>query len=184
VSQSLNLPNALTIGRIFVVPVLVAVVLGDPDGSLLAAALFAAAAVTDCLDGHLARSRRLITDLGKLLDPVADKLLVGGALLALVAEERVALWVVGVVLLREVVVTALRAAAAREGHVLAAGPLGKLKMASQVVALLLLLAVPDPTAPHVLVTVYTMVGLTVLSGGEAAGAVIAARRRASLASAA
>lgn len=183
-SPSLNLPNTLTVGRILLVPVLVAVVIGDADGSLMAAALFAAAAITDCLDGHLARSRELITDLGKLLDPVADKLLVGGALLALVVEGRVAPWVVAVVLLREVGVTAMRARAAQQGHVLAAGPLGKLKMGSQVVALLLLLAVPDPTAPHVLVVVYTMVGLTVLSGVEAADAVTTARRRAALASAA
>lgn len=181
-ADSLNVPNALTVGRILLVPVLVAVVVGDPDGSWTAAALFAAAALTDCLDGHLARSRKLITDLGKLLDPVADKLLVGGALLALLLEGRVPLWVVGVVLAREVYVTVARGVAAREGHVLAAGPLGKLKMGSQVAALLLLLAAPDPTAPLVLAAVYTMVGLTALSGAEAAGAVAAARRRAALAS--
>lgn len=175
---SLNVPNVLTLGRIALVPVLVWVVLGDPDGSYLAAGLFALAAITDCLDGHIARTQKLITDLGKLLDPVADKLLVGASLVALAAQGRVAGWVVLVVLAREVYVTALRGHAAREGLVLAAGPLGKLKMAAQVLALLLLLAVPDHTALPVQAAVWAMVGLTVLSGAEAAGAVSAARRRA------
>ncbi len=159
-----NLPNVLSTGRIVLAPVIAAVVLAHPAGSLLAAALFAAGGITDVLDGHLARSRGLITPLGKLLDPAADKLLVIAALASLVAVDRLALWVVGVIAAREVLVTLLRAHAVRRGTVIAAGAAGKVKMALQVAMVLVLMAVADPFAGWVQVLVAATVTLTVLSG--------------------
>ncbi len=129
---TLNVPNVLSGARILLAPAVAAVVLAHPDGSIAAGLLFAVIAITDIVDGHLARSRGLITPLGKLLDPVADKLLVIAALASLVAVDRLALWVVVVIAARELLVTVLRADAARAGAVLAAGTAGKAKMFLQV----------------------------------------------------
>jgi CDP-diacylglycerol--glycerol-3-phosphate 3-phosphatidyltransferase len=159
-----NAPNVLSFVRILLAPVVALVVLDHPEGSLLAATLFAAGAVTDALDGHLARTRGLVTAVGKLLDPAADKLLVVGALVSLVAVDRLAPWIVGVIAAREVLVTVLRAHAVRRGVVLAAGPAGKAKMALQVVMVLVLMAVSDPTAAWVQLLVAATLALTVASG--------------------
>jgi CDP-diacylglycerol---glycerol-3-phosphate 3-phosphatidyltransferase len=172
----LNVPNLLTIGRILVVPVLVVAVLWAPgEASMLAASIFVAAALTDIVDGHLARTRNLVTDLGKLLDPLADKLLVGAALLSLVAVGRVAAWAVGIILAREVVVSVLRSAAAREGIAVAARPLGKLKMGFQTALIIALLCVPDVAHDAVEALLYTTLAITVLSGADMAAAVARAR---------
>jgi CDP-diacylglycerol--glycerol-3-phosphate 3-phosphatidyltransferase len=138
--------------------------LAHPDGSLLAAGLFMAGAITDMVDGHLARSRGLITSVGKLLDPAADKLLVIAALASLVAVGRLPLWVVGVIAAREIGVTLLRAHAVRRGVVIAAGPAGKAKMVLQVLMVLVLMAVGDPSAFWVQALVGATVALTVVSG--------------------
>lgn len=159
-----NLPNLLSGGRILVAPVVALVVLAHPEGSLLAAALFVAAGLTDILDGHLARTRGLITPLGKLLDPVADKLLVIAALASLVAVDRLAPWVVGVIAGREILVTLLRVHAARRGTLISAGPAGKAKMGLQVAMVLALMALADPFAGWVQVLVGATVALTVVSG--------------------
>ncbi len=164
VGRAFNAPNVLSAGRIVLAPVIAAVVLAHPEGSLLAAALFAAGAFTDILDGHLARSRGLITPLGKLLDPAADKLLVIAALASLLAVGRLAVWVVGVIAAREVLVTLLRAHAVRRGIVIAAGAAGKVKMGLQVAMVLALMAAADPFAGWVQVLVAATVALTVLSG--------------------
>jgi len=161
---AVNVPNALSAGRILLAPVVAAVVVAHPEGSLLAGALFALLAVTDIVDGHLARSRGLVTPLGKLLDPVADKLLVVAALAGLVAVGRLAPWVVGVIAAREVLVTALRARAVRDGVVLAAGAAGKAKMLLQVAMVLALMVTTDPSAPWIGVLVGATVTLTVVSG--------------------
>ncbi len=160
----LNAPNVLSSIRILLAPVVALVVLDHPEGSLLAAGLFAAGALTDALDGHLARTRGLVTAVGKLLDPAADKLLVVAALASLVAVDRLALWVVGVIAAREVLVTALRAHGVRRGVVLAAGPAGKAKMALQVAMVLVLMAVADPAAAWVQLLVAATLALTVASG--------------------
>jgi CDP-diacylglycerol--glycerol-3-phosphate 3-phosphatidyltransferase len=162
--SALNVPNVLSAGRILLAPVVALVVLAHPDGSLLAAALFAAGGITDVIDGHLARTRGLITSVGKLLDPTADKLLVVAALVSLVAVDRLPLWVVGVIAAREVLVTALRAHAVRRGVVIAAGLAGKVKMGLQVAMVLALMAVGDPFATWVQALIAATVTLTVLSG--------------------
>jgi CDP-diacylglycerol---glycerol-3-phosphate 3-phosphatidyltransferase len=143
----MNLPNALTTARIFLVPLLVVVLLTKFEGrlifgmrkELLGAAIFGVASLTDVLDGYLARRRKQITTLGQLMDPLADKLLVTAALVSLVQMELAPAWMVAVILGREFAVTVLRSIAHARGQVIAASPLGKFKMASQVVAILLLI---------------------------------------------
>ena len=112
----LNLPNALTLLRILAVPVVVVALLGEtPNGDALAAAVFALAALTDGLDGYFARSRDSVTTFGKLMDPLADKLLIIGALVSLVSLDRLEAWVAMVIIAREVAVTILRTIAAERG---------------------------------------------------------------------
>ena len=142
-----NLPNALTIIRIVLVPLLVVVLLTKFEGrmilgvrkELVGAAIFGLASLTDWLDGYLARRRKQVTTLGALMDPLADKLLITAALVSLVQMGQAPAWMVAVILGREFAVTLLRAMAHARGHVIAASPLGKFKMVSQVVAILLLI---------------------------------------------
>jgi CDP-diacylglycerol--glycerol-3-phosphate 3-phosphatidyltransferase len=161
---AVNVPNALSLTRILLVPWIIVLVLNDPDGSVAAALVFAAGGVTDILDGHIARTRGLITAVGKLFDPLADKLLVLGALGSLVAVDRLPLWVAAVIVAREVVVTAVRAHAARRGEILPADNVGKVKMGFQVAMVLALMAVPDTGAAWVQLLVAATVSLTVASG--------------------
>src|ERR671915_2122217 len=143
----MNLPNALTLGRIFLVPLLVVVLLTKFEGrlvlgvpkELVGAAIFAIASLTDWLDGYLARRRKQVTTLGQLMDPVADKLLVTAALVSLVQMDVAPAWMVAVIIGRELAVTGLRAVAWARGVVIAASPLGKLKIAAQVTAILALI---------------------------------------------
>ena len=134
-----NLPNLITVGRILLVPVLVVVLLyPGRTASVLAAATFFLACWSDFLDGYLARRYGLSTTLGKLLDPLADKLIVMAALVMLAAlprEPRVPAWMVVLIVGRELAVTGLRAIASGEGRVLAADELGKYKMIFQMFAL-------------------------------------------------
>jgi CDP-diacylglycerol--glycerol-3-phosphate 3-phosphatidyltransferase len=159
-----NVPNVLTVMRILLVPVLVVALLDKtPNGDLLAAIVFAAASATDALDGYLARSRRWVTAFGKLMDPLADKLLVVGALLALVSLNRVAAWVAMVIIARELAVTVLRMAASQQGVVVAAAAWGKVKTAMQV-AMVFALIVAGRGAAWLDVLVYLTVAVTILSG--------------------
>ncbi|MGH9307941.1 MAG: CDP-diacylglycerol--glycerol-3-phosphate 3-phosphatidyltransferase [Vicinamibacterales bacterium] len=143
----MNLPNALTLGRIFLVPLLVVVLLTKFEGpvifgvkkALLGAAIFGLASLTDWLDGYLARRRHQVTTLGQLMDPLADKLLITAALVSLVQMDLAPAWMVAVVLGREFAVTVLRSLAHARGVIIPASPLGKFKMVSQVVAILLLI---------------------------------------------
>jgi CDP-diacylglycerol--glycerol-3-phosphate 3-phosphatidyltransferase len=143
----MNLPNALTIGRIFLVPLLVVVLLTKFEGRLIlgvrkelvGAAIFGLASLTDVLDGYLARRRKQITPLGQLMDPLADKLLITAALVSLVQMDLAPAWMVAVILGREFAVTVLRSIAHARGVIIPASPLGKFKMVSQVVAILLLI---------------------------------------------
>lgn len=162
----LNIPNILTMFRILLVPVLVVALLDKtPGGDLLAALVFAVASLTDALDGHLARSRNAVTNFGKLMDPLADKLLIIGALVSLVSLGRVAAWVAMVIIAREFAVTALRMAATQQGVVIAASPLGKLKTGVQVVTVLALIAFRGHPW-WVTLLVYATVAITVLSGAD------------------
>src|SRR6478752_1609851 len=114
----LNLPNVLTLLRILAVPVIVVALLGEtPNGDALAAGVFALAALTDGLDGYFARSRDEVTTFGKLMDPIADKLLIAAALVALVSLDRLAAWIAMVIIAREFAVTAMRMAAGSQGLV-------------------------------------------------------------------
>ena len=143
----MNLPNALTLGRIFLVPLLVVVLLTKFEvpqvfgvrKELLGAAIFGLASLTDWLDGYLARRRKQVTALGQLMDPLADKLLITAALVSLVQMDLAPAWMVAVVLGREFAVTVLRSLAHSRGISIPASPLGKFKMASQVTAVLLLI---------------------------------------------
>lgn len=143
----MNLPNALTMARIFIVPVLVSVLLTTFEGrlvmglpvELVAAALFGIASLTDWLDGYLARRRKQVTALGQILDPLADKLLISATLISLVQLDLVQSWMVAVIIGREIAVTGLRNLAYSRGLPMPASGLGKIKMASQVTAILLLI---------------------------------------------
>ena len=163
----LNLPNVLTVIRILLVPVLVVALLEKTaDGDLLAAVVFAVASFTDAIDGYLARARNSVTTFGKLMDPIADKLLIVAALIALVSLGRLEAWVAMVIISREFAVTALRAAAgAAQGVVISASPLGKVKTAAQVAMVMLLIAV-DGRPLAVSLVVYATVAITVLSGAD------------------
>ena len=138
----MNLPNALTVLRIFLVPVLVVVLLTrtrTDGGLLLGVAIFGLAVLTDYLDGYFARRRNQVTRLGTLLDPLADKLLTAAAFLSLVEMDAVPAWMVMIILGREFAVTGLRNVAAGRGYLIPASGLGKGKMVAQVVAIVLLL---------------------------------------------
>jgi len=163
----LNLPNALTLIRIMLVPVLVvALTVESPGGSTIAAIVFAVAALTDGLDGYIARSRESITTFGKVMDPVADKLMIAAALISLVSLDRLAAWVAMVIIAREFAVSGLRIAAGQQGVVIPASQLGKVKTVTQIAAVLALIAANDPDAAWVQALVYAMVLTTVASGAD------------------
>jgi CDP-diacylglycerol---glycerol-3-phosphate 3-phosphatidyltransferase len=161
----LNLPNFLTVVRILLVPVLVVALLVEtPHGSALAAGVFAIAALTDGLDGYIARSRGSVTTFGKVMDPIADKLLIAAALISLVSLDRVAAWVAMVIIAREFAVSGLRIAAAAQGAIIPASSLGRAKTIVQVVAVMALIAADDPGVAWAQLLVYAMVAITVASG--------------------
>lgn len=143
----MNLPNTLTISRIFLVPLLVVVLLTKFEGraifgvseELVGAAIFAIASITDWLDGYLARRRKQVTPLGQIIDPLADKLLTSAAFISLVQRDLAPAWMVAVIIGREFAVTALRSLFFSRGTSIPASPLGKIKMVAQVVAILALI---------------------------------------------
>jgi CDP-diacylglycerol--glycerol-3-phosphate 3-phosphatidyltransferase len=160
----LNLPNLLTVLRIMLVPVLVVALLGNtPAGDVLAAIVFALASLTDFVDGYLARARDSITTFGKLMDPLADKLLIVAALISLVSLHRLAAWVAMVIITRELAVTVLRLGATQAGVVMGASMFGKVKTCLQIAAILAVIAVHGQPA-WVAVLLYGAVLATVLSG--------------------
>lgn len=160
----LNLPNTLTMLRILLVPVVVVALLDEtPNGDAIAAGVFALAALTDGLDGWIARSRGAITTFGKLMDPLADKLLVTAALVSLVSLGRLEAWIAMVIIAREFAVTGLRSVAAEQGVVIQASLLGKVKTILQIAAIIALIAAyPAPLGVDILV--YVAVAVTVISG--------------------
>jgi CDP-diacylglycerol--glycerol-3-phosphate 3-phosphatidyltransferase len=162
-----NLPNVLTLVRIMLVPVLVVALLEKTSGGdLLAAIVFATASLTDAIDGYLARSRNWVTTFGKLMDPVADKLLIVAALIALVSLGRLDAWVAMVIIAREFAVTALRVAVgAQQGVVIPASPWGKIKTAVQVAMVIALIAVHGRPV-WLTALIYVTVAVTVLSGAD------------------
>ena len=169
----MNLPNKLTILRICLIPFFVLCVKMPSTGMQIAAvAIYVIACATDALDGHIARSRGLVTNFGKFMDPIADKLLVMSAMIVLTAQGRMPDWVCILMLAREFLVSGFRLVAVENGVVIAAGPLGKLKTVFQMVstiALMLFVPVEGPGGALSVVGVvlmYIALALTVVSGAD------------------
>lgn len=177
----MNLANKITLARIFLVPVLMLFLLVPFDwgtfhfagisvtySDLLATFIFIIAASTDGLDGYIARKRKIITNLGKFLDPLADKLLITAALVSLVGNGSVAAWMAIVIISREFAVTGLRLVAAAEGQVIAASGLGKLKTITQIVAIVAVMLNNFPFGifgiPFDLLAMWVAVLITIVSG--------------------
>ena len=136
----MNLPNKLTLFRVFLIPILVIVMMMDiPAKFLIACIIFIVASLTDMLDGKIARKYNLVTDFGKFMDPLADKLLVISTLICMIEADLAAGWMVIIIVARELSVSILRAIAAADGTVIAAGKSGKWKTATQMVSIVLLL---------------------------------------------
>lgn len=137
----MNLPNKLTVVRIVLAPLYLLLMLWDfPFHYLIAGLVFGAAALTDMFDGKIARSRGLITNLGKFLDPLADKMLTTAAFLGFLAGGRISVWVPMLVLTREFMVTSVRLIAAKDGNVIAASMSGKVKTVMQFVSIIYMMA--------------------------------------------
>lgn len=177
----MNIPNQITLSRIFLIPVFIMLLtlpldFGEwsigattlPIVDFIAAMLFIVAAGTDWVDGYYARKYQLVTNLGKFLDPMADKLLVSSAFILLVEMDMIPAWIVIIIISREFAVTGLRLVAAGEGIVLAAGNMGKWKTTFQLVSISLLLLHNFPFSfinlPIDIVTLYIALILTVISG--------------------
>ncbi len=182
----MNLPNALTLSRIFFVPLLVVVLLTTPatwraywpnleggnllglSKEILAAAIFGLASLTDWLDGYVARRRKQITPLGQMMDPLADKLLTSAAFISLVQMDKAPAWMVTVIIGREMAVTALRSIGYNRGLNMPASSLGKFKMVSEVVAILALILGREHLGPILYLVgplaLWAAVGLAVVSG--------------------
>lgn len=163
----MNLPNKLTITRIVAIPFIVATFYINTSWSRLAAIiLFCIASFTDFLDGYLARKNGIVTDFGKLLDPIADKLLVLSTLIMLTDAQLLYAWVVILILSRELAVDGLRSLAASKGKVIAAGQLGKIKTCSQIALILWFLIFRIPVSMHwfgIVLTIWVVV-ITLWSG--------------------
>lgn len=177
----MNLANRITLIRIFLVPVVMFFMLvrykfgtfaiGSIHmtyNELIAALVFILAASTDGLDGYIARKRKIVTNLGKFLDPLADKLLISAALISLVEMQRLEAWIAIVIISREFAVTGLRLVAAAEGQVIAASALGKLKTWVQIVAITALMIRNVPfefiSLPFADISIWAMVIITIYSG--------------------
>jgi CDP-diacylglycerol--glycerol-3-phosphate 3-phosphatidyltransferase/cardiolipin synthase len=164
----MNLPNQLTMARVVAVPFFIVLYLAGQD--VWAAVLFIAASATDALDGYLARKHNLVSNFGKIMDPLADKVLVISALVLLVETGDVAGWMVIVILAREFAVAGLRTVAASEGVVIAAGTTGKIKTILQMLAVPLLLLQNWPFSylgfPMDQVLLWACVIMTIVSGTE------------------
>ncbi len=138
----MNIPNYLSISRVLAVPVFIVLMLDPtPFRSILAGCVFAIASATDWLDGHLARKWGQVTRIGKLLDPIADKILISSALIMLVEIDpaRVPAWIVTILIGREIAVTGLRAMAAGDNVIIPAETMGKYKVGAQIIAILALI---------------------------------------------
>jgi CDP-diacylglycerol--glycerol-3-phosphate 3-phosphatidyltransferase len=169
----MNLPNKLTILRTLLIPFFLVALLWDaiPYGNWIALGIFAAASLTDMLDGKIARKYNLVTNFGKFMDPLADKLLVSSAMIAFVELNRIPCWIVIVIIAREFIISGFRLVAADNGIVIAAGIWGKIKTAEQMVMLCVLIADLGSCFPqaatviHVLETVliYAALLLTLIS---------------------
>lgn len=135
----MNLPNKITLLRVLMIPIFLVILLVEaiPYNEVIALIVFALACITDAIDGHIARKHNLITDFGKFMDPLADKLLVSAALICFTAQGLVPAWIVVVIISREFIISGFRTIAVEKGVVIAAGKSGKLKTAVQMVMCIL-----------------------------------------------
>ena len=147
-SSALNLPNLISLSRVFLAPVVMVFlamrgrfdyVLGISLGDLLAGIVFIIASLTDAADGYIARKRGIVTNLGKFIDPLADKILVVAALISLVELQRLPAWMVVIIVSREFIVSGVRMVAASDGIIIAASKGGKIKTVTQIVAICLMI---------------------------------------------
>ncbi len=163
----MNLPNKITIIRICMIPVFVAFMLmpSIAYGQYIAAGIFILAALTDALDGHIARKHNLITNFGKFMDPLADKLLVSSALICLVEQKLLSSWIVIIIIAREFIISGFRLIASDNGVVIAASWWGKLKTNVQIVMSVMLIINLDNPVINILeqTAIYLALGLTVIS---------------------
>ena len=163
----MNLPNKLTLSRAVMVPFFVFFLLigWGKTGDIIALVLFCAASFTDYLDGHIARKYHLITNFGKFMDPLADKLLVGSAAICLVALSRLPAWAAVILIGREFVISGFRLIAAEQGRVIAAGMWGKVKTVCQMIMTMVLILHLDFSAWHLLeqILIWASVALAVIS---------------------
>ncbi|WP_419726927.1 CDP-diacylglycerol--glycerol-3-phosphate 3-phosphatidyltransferase [Terrisporobacter petrolearius] len=167
----MNLPNKLTLLRVLLIPVFVIIMMLDVTNHyLMACLIFIIASITDALDGHIARKNNLVTDFGKFMDPLADKLLVISALICMIESNLVAGWMVIIIVARELTVSILRAIAAADGKVIAASGGGKIKTISQMLAIIILLlgANIDNSMLLQVGTIFMLIAtmLTLYSGGD------------------
>ena len=167
----MNLPNKLTVFRMCMVPLLVIFMyLPIPGKYLISLIIFLLAAITDALDGNIARKYNLVTDFGKFMDPLADKLLVIAALICLIEVNLVAGWIVLIIIARELAVSIMRAIAAADGKVIAAGNSGKIKTVVQMLSIVLLLLGAYLDSSMIIkigqVLIYIAAALTLYSGYE------------------
>lgn len=162
----MNLPNQLTILRIILIPVFFVVLM--QGYTFTATLIFAGASITDALDGHIARKNNLITNFGKIMDPLADKLLVTAAFMCFIQLNLAPAWMIFIIIARELTITALRAVAASEGIVIAASKWGKFKTISQMIAIIILLMNPYILKvtdwPIGTVFLWVALGFTLISG--------------------
>lgn len=165
----MNTANKLTIFRMILVPVFMIFLFSDiSNAQYIAAAIFILASITDALDGHIARSRNQITNFGKFMDPLADKILVSSALISMIELGKIPAWVVVVIIAREFAITGLRVIAASEGITIAANKLGKIKTITQLIAIIALLFNNYPfrliNLPFDQIMIYIAVFFTIISG--------------------
>lgn len=169
--SALNLPNILSISRVFLVPVVMVFLTlrtqfgfieGVSVGDLIAGFVFIVASITDAADGYIARKQGKITTLGKFIDPLADKIMIVAVLVALVELQRIPAWIVVIILAREFMVTGLRMIAASEGVVIAASKWGKYKTISQILGVISLIF----NLPGAIVVMWVAMLLTVFSGAD------------------
>lgn len=163
----MNLPNKITIFRVFMIPIFVFFMLvsGIPGGRYIAAVIFIIAALSDLLDGYIARKHNLVTNFGKFMDPLADKLLVSSALICLVDLKLLPAWIVIIIIAREFIISGFRLIASDNGVVIAAGWWGKIKTTVQMVMSVMLIINLDFAFINVLeqVAIYLAAALTVIS---------------------
>ena len=136
-----NIPNLLTLGRIVLIPVFILIlcIWNSVAGHAVAAVVFALASITDYLDGYLARKWKVVTNFGKFMDPLADKLLVCSAMICMIDLKRLSAWFVIIIIAREFIISGFRLIAAENGIVIAANYWGKFKTASQMIMIILLI---------------------------------------------